>query len=102
MKFKIIYKDKVQEFRANDWQSFEAEAWSIYLWILDKPAQEKDYQFIVSGKVVSLQDAQVLASKARKEFEAKRATTHKQIKRRKEGTQGNFKNNFETVWVKIY
>jgi hypothetical protein len=102
MKFKIIYKDKVQDFRANDWQSFEAEAWSIYLWVLDNPSQEKEYQFIVSGKVVSLQDAQMLANKARKEFEANRATTHKQITKRKEGTQGNFKNNFETVWVKIY
>jgi hypothetical protein len=66
------------------------------------PQTDGYLQTRIDGKIVSLSDAQKAAQKARKEWEAKRATTHKQITRRKQGTQGNFKNNFETVWVKIW
>lgn len=102
MKFIINYKQKQLKYRANDWQSFEAEAWDIFRWVLDHPSQEAEYQFVIDGKIVSLNDAQKAARTARQEWEVKRATTHKQITKRKQGTQGNFKNNFETVWVKIW
>jgi hypothetical protein len=102
MKYIINYKGKQLKYRANEWTHFESEAWDIFVWVLDHPEQESEYQFVIDGKIVSLSDAQKAAQKARKEWEAKRATTHKQITRRKQGTQGNFKNNFETVWVKIW
>jgi hypothetical protein len=102
MKYIINYKGKQLKYRANDWQSFEAEAFDIFVWCLDHPSQEVEYEFVIDGKVTSLSDAQKAARKARSEWEAKRATTHKQITKRKQGTQGNFKNNFETVWVKIW
>ena len=102
MKYQINYKGKELKYRANDWQSFESEAWDIFVWVLDHPEQESEYQFVVDGKIVSLSDAQKYAKLARKQYEEKRSTTHKQITKRKQGTQGNFKNNFETVWVKIW
>jgi len=104
MKFVINNKRNGEQFnyRANQWTHFESEAWDIWRWVLHHPDQEKDYEFVVDGKVVSLAQAQQAAQKARKAWEDKRAVTHKQITRRKQGTQGNFKNNFETVWVKIW
>ena len=104
MKFQITYKatGEVAKFKSNQWKDFEAEVWDILLWVSKYPNTENDYEFVVDNKVVSLDLAQKAATFARKEWEAKRATTHKQITRRKQGTQGNFKNNFETVWVKIW
>jgi hypothetical protein len=104
MKFQITYKatGEVAKFRANQWRDFEAEAWDIFTWVLHHPTTEVDYEFMVEGKVINMDLAQKAATYARKEWEAKRATTHKQITKRKQGTQGNFKNNFETVWVKIW
>lgn len=102
MKFQINHKDTQLKFRANQWTHFESEAWDIYVWVLHHPEQESEYQFVIDGKTVSLEAAQKAAQLARKEWETKRSKTHKQIIKRKQGTQGNFKNNFETVWVKIW
>jgi hypothetical protein len=102
MKYIINHKSGQLKYRANQWTHFESEAWDIFVWVLHHPEQESEYQFVIDGKIVSLSDAQKAAENARKEFEAKRSTTHKQITKRKQGTQGNFKNNFETVWVKIW
>ena len=52
MKYVINYKGKQLKYRANDWQSFEKEAWDIFVWCLDYPKQEAEYQFVVDGKIV--------------------------------------------------
>jgi hypothetical protein len=101
MKFIINYKkhDTQMLYRATDWASFESEVWNICLWVSSNPNDEKDYEFIVEGKILSLDLAQKAATFARKEWEAKRAEKKKQIWVRKQGTHGNTQNNFHQIWV---
>lgn len=101
MKFIINYKQTQSQakYRATDWATFEAEVLDIYLWVLDHPNQENDYEFIVEGKVLSLHLAYEAATFSRKEWEAKRADKKKQIWVRKQGTYGNTPNNFHKIWV---
>ena len=100
MKFQINYKrdNKQANYRANQWMDFESEAWDIFRWVLDHPDQESDYEFVVEGKVVNMDLAQKAATHARKEWEAKRATTHKQISVSQGATC--LSNTFRKVWVK--
>jgi hypothetical protein len=99
MKYVINYKGKQLKYRANDWQSFEKESWDIFVWCLDHPEQEAEYQFVVDGKVVSLSVAHKLAQLARKEWEEKRAKTKKPVRISVGAT--NLPNTYKTVWVKI-
>ena len=99
MKYVINYKGEQLKYRANDWQSFEKEAWDIFTWVLHHPEQESEYQFVIDGKVVSLSSAQKAAQLSRKEWEEKRAKTKKPVRISVGAT--NLPNTYKTVWVKI-
>jgi hypothetical protein len=101
MKFIINYKktNEQAKYRATDWTSFEAEVRDIYFWVDQNPNQEQEYEFIVDGKIVSLEFANEAAKFAREEWEVKRAESKKQVWVRKQGTFGNTANNFHKVWV---
>ena len=99
MKYVINYKGQQLKYRANDWQSFEKEAWDIFTWVLHHPEQESEYQFVIDGKIVSLSAAQKAAQSARKEWEEKRAKTKKPVRISVGAT--NLPNTYKTVWVNI-
>ena len=99
MKFQITYKatGEVAKYRANDWVSFEAEVWDILRWVNTYNTPETDFEFMVDGKVVSLDLAQKSATFARNEWEAKRAETKKPIR----VSQGVtcLPDTYRTIWV---
>ena len=95
MKFIINYKaiDEQRKYRATDWTSFMSDVHEIYRW--DCP--ESEYEIIVEGKVVNLEDAMKAAADARQAWEDKRASTKRPIRI----LQGvcNIPSNWRTVWV---
>jgi len=99
MKFAINHKGTIQKYSAKDWASFESDLLEIQGWILNNYSQELDFEFMVEGKVVSLKEAFESANQVWEELKAKRLEKKKQIWVRKQGTQGNFKNNFLQIWV---
>ena len=95
MKFKLQHKNGGEvTYRATDYFSFDQDLRSI-------PFNEIcDYTFFIDGKLVAYELAEKTAQDCLDAFIAKRNATKKQIWARKEGTQGNFKNNFHQIWVK--
>jgi hypothetical protein len=100
MKYQITFKatGEVANFRANDWQSFEAEVLEISNYVFVYNTSEADYEFLVEGKVVSLDLAMKAANFARNEWLAKRAETKKPIRISQGAT--NLPNTYKTIWVK--
>jgi hypothetical protein len=99
MKFQITFKQtgEVAKYRANDWQSFEAEIFHIIRWVSTYNAPETDYEFIVEGKIVNLDLAQKAATFARKAWEHKRAETKKPIRVSQGATC--LPNTYRTIWI---
>lgn len=100
MKFKITFNatGEVAKYRANDWQSFEAEVWEVLRFVSAYNTDESAYEFMVDGKVVSLDLAQKAATFARKEWEAKRSMTKKSVWISQGATA--LPNTYRQVWVK--
>ena len=96
MKFKLQHKNGGEvKYRATDYFSFQQDLNAI-------PDSELcDYTFFIDEKLVSFEYAQKTVQDSVDAFIAKRSKTKKQIWARKEGTQGNFKNNFHQIWVNI-
>jgi hypothetical protein len=94
MKFKLQHKNGNEvKYRATDYFSFEQDLNAI-------PLNEIcDYTFYIDEKLVSFDSAKKVAQDYVDGFIAKRNETKKQIWVRKQGTQGNFKNNFQQIWV---
>jgi hypothetical protein len=95
MKFKLQHKNGGEvTYRATDYWSFQQDLNAI-------PTQEIcDYIFFIDGKLVSFEIAEKSAQDCVNAFIAKRNETKKQVWIRKQGTQGNFRNNFQQIWVK--
>ena len=95
MKFKLQHKSGGEvSYRATDYFSFQQDLDAI-------PTQEIcDYTFFIDGKLASFEVAQKSVQDCFDAFIAKRNATKKQIWARKQGTQGNFANNFQQIWVK--
>jgi hypothetical protein len=94
MKFKLQHKNggKVA-YRATDYWSFQQDLDAI-------PTQEIcDYTFFIDGKLTTFEIAEKVVAECINAFIAKRSETKKQVWARKQGTQGNFKNNFHQIWV---
>ena len=100
MKYQINFKATGEsvKFRANDWQSFDAEVSDILRYVYVHNASETDYEFVVDGQIVSLALAEKAANFARKAWELKRAETKKPIRISVGATC--LPNTYKTVWVK--
>jgi hypothetical protein len=95
MKFKLQHKNGGEvKYRASDYFSFQQDLDAI-------PNNEIiDYTFFIDEKLVSFEVAEKAVQDCVDAFIAKRNETKKQVWARKQGTQGNFKNNFQQIWVK--
>ena len=94
MKFKLQHKNGNEvTYRATDFYSFDQDLRAI-------PSNEVcDYTFFIDGKLTSFEIAEKAVVDCINAFIAKRSETKKQVWARKQGTQGNFKNNFHQIWV---
>ena len=96
MKFKLQHKNGGEvSYRATDYFSFQQDLDAI------PDVESCDYTFFIDERLVSFDVAKKVTQDCIDAFIAKRNETKKQIWVRKQGTQGNFKNNFHQVWVKI-
>jgi len=95
MKFIINHKGTTQKYNASGWSDFESTLLEIQSWILNNYCQELDFEFVVDGKIVNLKEAFEAANQVWEDIKNKRNKNKKQIWDRKQGTQGNFKNNFK-------
>lgn len=95
MKFIINYKaiDEQRKYRATDWTGFENDVHEIYR--CDDP--ESEFEFVVEGKVVNLENAIKAAASARQAWEDKRASTKRPIKVLMGAS--SLPSNWHTVWV---
>jgi hypothetical protein len=100
MKFQITYKatGEVVKYRSNQWIDFEYAVWDISRYVSTFNTPELDYEFVVEGKIVSLDLAEKAAVFARKEWEAKRSMTKKQVWISQGATA--LPNTYRQVWVK--
>jgi hypothetical protein len=99
MKFQITYKatGEIAQFRANDWQSFDAEINEISNYVYTYNTPETDYKIMVDGQMLSLDLAKKAANFARREWEEKRAETKKPIRINVGATC--LPNTYKTVWI---
>ena len=94
MKFKLQHKNGGEVvYRATDYRSFQQDLDAI------SANEVCDYTFFIDGKLTSFEIAEKAVADCVDAFIAKRNKTKKQIWARKQGTQGNFKNNFHQIWV---
>jgi hypothetical protein len=95
VKFKLQHKNGGElTRRASDFFEFESDLNSV-------PVNEvADYAFFIDGKPVSFEVAMQATQDCIDAFRTQRAATQKQVWARKQGTQGNFKNNYHQIWVK--
>ena len=97
MKFLIINHKTSNpvRFRATAWRDFSDFLVDLYV-----HGEENLWNIYVDHKLVSFEEAREIAKQCYEDFKAKRAETKKQVWARKQGTQGNFANNFHQIWVK--
>jgi hypothetical protein len=94
MKFKLQHKNGGEvKYRATDYFSFQQDLDAIPVF------EVCDYTFFVNEKLVSFEVAEKAVQDCVDAFVAKRNENKKQVWARKQGTQGNFKNNFHQIWV---